>query len=141
MKMISKKILVTTLVVLTFAVVVFAQPGSNVDKKEYVSKALDVCSSSLQEKVPGIVESTIYNIVLLKKFYPEANYKVINEELNNVAVNNPNAALRYKAHLASMYLSYGSNIEIVPQTKPMDHEYLFRQLADQLESKLLVTNE
>jgi hypothetical protein len=102
-------------------------------------KAFKVCPQSLNSDIPGIVESSIYNIVLIKKYYPDANYSSIIEKLNNIAEENPDPSIRFKAHLASIYLSFNEGINIKPEHNTYDHEYLFRQIAEQLESKLLVS--
>lgn len=102
-------------------------------------KAYEVCSSSLNSDIPGIVESSIYNAILIKKYYPGANYSSIISKLNRIAEDNADPSIRFKAHLASIYLTFTDGISIKPKHDTFDHEYLFRQIADQLESKLLVS--
>jgi len=92
---------------------------------------------SLQSDIPGIVESTIYTVVLYKNLFPALNYSHLQEELDQVARANNDVSIGYKARLASTYLNYSNNIIITPVSPATDHEYLFRQIAEQLEQKLL----
>jgi len=93
--------------------------------------------SSLKSEIPGIVESTIYTVVLYKNLFPVLNYSHLQNELDQVARENSDVSISYKARLASTYLNYSNNITITPVSPASDHEYLFRQIAEQLEQKLL----
>lgn len=140
MKRYINKAVVVVLALLTLSISVFAQPNKARYSDKVLEQGLKVFPTSLQSDYQGIVESTIYNVVLLKNYFPNANYKTIVDELNSVAQGNDNPVIRYKAHLASMYLTYGSNIEITPTESGYDPEKIFRQIAEQLEKKLLVSN-
>ena len=61
--------------------------------------------------------------------------------LNQVALDNKDSSISYKARLASLYLSYSAGIEITPVVHALDHEYLFRQISKQLEQKFLASHE
>ncbi|MBK7256931.1 MAG: hypothetical protein IPI01_03775 [Ignavibacteriae bacterium] len=52
----------------------------------------------------------------------------------------PDAAIAYKATLASIYLRYGSPINDPSAFDPNDHEKAFKTIAEQLAAKLLATN-
>jgi hypothetical protein len=103
-------------------------------------KILQNFRASLKSDCLGIVEGTIYNVVVFKKYYPGLDYSPLLTELNRSAQANEDASVRFKAHLAAMYLTDDSGLEIVPLARPSDHEYLFRQIVQQLEKKFLVTN-
>jgi hypothetical protein len=103
-------------------------------------QVLEMFRTSLKSDYQGVVEGTIYNIVIFKKYYPELDYSQLLTMLYQNTKDNDDAALRFKAHLAAMYLSDDTGITIVPVAHPSDHEYIFRQIAEQLEKKLLVTN-
>lgn len=106
----------------------------------FYQKTLKVFQSSLESDIPGIVESTIYNVVVLKKYYPSADYNKIVNELNDIAVDNASPAIRYKAHLASMYLTLNGIVVVHPIRNTYEHEYIFKQISEQLENKLLTSN-
>lgn len=69
---------------------------------------------SLQSEIPGIVESTIYTVIEYKNRFPDLDYSRLGSELDEVARDNKDVAISYKARLASMYLTYSSNIQITP---------------------------
>jgi hypothetical protein len=95
---------------------------------------------SLQSEIPGIVESTIYTVVLYKNRFPDLDYSHLQSGLDRVARENKDVSISYKARLASTYLNYSANINITPESPAFDHEYLFRQIAEQLEQKLLAAH-
>ena len=136
----SKSLFVFGLVlfVTLFTVISSAKDNRNRDAA-YYQKLIRIFPESLNSNIPGIVESTIYNIVVLKKYYPSGDYDHIIDMLNRISDQYPEPSIRYKAHLASMYLSM-SNIVVHPLMKVEDHGYIFKQIADQLENKLLVSN-
>ncbi len=119
---------------------VFAKDSTTAKAKVNYRLALKVSQSSLDNSIPGIVEGTIYNVVVLKKYCPDADYSNIIDKLNKISQEYPVTSIRYKAHLASMYLTMGNGIEVRPRKDVFEHEYLFKQIADQLETKLLVSN-
>jgi hypothetical protein len=88
---------------------------------------------------PGIVESTVCNIVVYKSINPDLNYSNLNSELKRIAEDNKDAAIRYKAQLASLYLDYSSIIELSLEPSSWNHEYVFKQISEQLDKKFLVS--
>ena len=100
-------------------------------------KSMDIDSHM---DIPGIVESTIYNLVQCKSVFPDAEYTRFVRWLDKTAAGNPDAAIAYKATLASIYLRYGSPINDPSAFDPNDHEKAFKTIAEQLAAKLLATN-
>jgi len=134
------KITHTILLTLTCAVIVFSGSSfaqeAKAPKQSVVERAFKVFPPSLESDYQGIVESTIYNVILLKKYYPTENYSVFIKKLNEIAEENTDPGLRYKAHLASIYLTFSNMIDIEPKNHAFEREYLFKQITEQLESKL-----
>lgn len=118
---------------------IYAQGSKLVSKEAVAKKAFDIVPESLNSKIPGIVESTIFNLVEIKKYYPYGNYSDIIGKLNKIAKNYPDTAIRVKAYLASIYLSSDNIINVEPRENYFNHDYIFKQIAEQLESKLLVS--
>jgi len=135
------KTAVVVLILLAFSIRIDAQPNYNEKTRPDIEKAMQIFPASLNSNIPGIVESTIYNIVLYKKYFPEKNYDRIVNVLNSVARENEDPAIRYKAYLAEMYLNTSAKVEIKPESPAQDHEYIFIQIADQLEKNLLVADK
>ena len=141
MKRNISKVLVIVLSVLTLGTTVFAQPAERRYGQNTLEQGLKVFPVYLKSDYQGIVESTIYNIVVLKRYFPNADYSKLINKLNDVALDNSSPSIRYKAHLASMYLTFGNNIKLITAQTTYNHEKVFRQIADQLEKELLVSNE
>jgi hypothetical protein len=144
MKKIYSLILIVFYAVIIFSVKTNAQGGKAekvkvVDETVMAQKAFKIIPASLESEIPGIVESTIYNAVVAKKYFPSGDYSRIINKLNEIGENNPDPSIRYKAHLASIYLNFNGIIDVKVKHNVFDHEYIFRQIADQLESQLLVS--
>jgi hypothetical protein len=90
--------------------------------------------------VPGIIESTIYNLVQCKSVFPDREYSRHIRWLDQTSASSKDASIAYKATLASMYLRYGSPIDDLSVFDPVDHEKAFKSVAAQLAAKLLATN-
>lgn len=134
------KAVAMVLMVLVLGSTAFAQPTERQYSESVFNQGMKVFPVSLKSEIPGIVESTIYNIVVLKSYFPDANYNKVIYELNKIANDNVNPSIRYKAHLASMYLTFGKNIKINPDASGYNHQKVFRQLSEQLDKRLLVSN-
>jgi hypothetical protein len=132
------KTAVVALILLAFSIRVDAQTNYNVKTRPDLEKAMQIFPSSLKSDIPGIVESTIYNVVVYKSIFPEKNFDDVVNVLNTVARENEDPAIRYKAYLAEMYLNSSANLSLKPESPAQDHEYIFIQIADQLEKNLLV---
>jgi hypothetical protein len=100
-------------------------------------KGMDLNS---HKEIPGIVESMIYNLVQCKSVFPDKEYTRFVRWLDETASTNDDAAIAYKATLASIYLRYGSPINDNSVFDPYDHEKAFKSVAAQLAAKLLATN-
>ncbi|MEJ2618269.1 MAG: hypothetical protein P8Z35_25155 [Ignavibacteriaceae bacterium] len=139
------KLLYSLILVLLYSVVVFSTNmyahGKEIVKEELrAQKALKTIPSSLESNIPGIVESSIYNAIVVKNYYPEGNYSDIIDRLNDISKENPDPAIRAKAHLASIYLNSNNIITVEPKHNAFDHEYIFRQITQQLDNKFLISS-
>jgi hypothetical protein len=132
---------IVALIVLAVTVSIDAHPNYSEKSRPDIEKAFKFFPSSLKSEIPGIVESTIYNVVVYKKYFPEKNYDKIVNALNVVARENSDPAIRYKAYLAATYLNSASKVDIKPESPAEEHEYIFIQIADQLEKNLLVADK
>ena len=104
---------------------------------ERLMKGMDING---HQNIPGIVESTIYNLVQCKSVFPDKGYARYVRWLDETASSNGDAVIAYKATLASLYLRYGSPITDASVFDPNDHEKAFKTIAAQLATKLLATN-
>jgi len=93
---------------------------------------------SLESDIPGIVDGSIYNIVLCRKYFSSLNFTTANAKLKWVIAENASPSLCYKAHLALIYLEHADEITIAPVSKAESTDYIFRQISDELKAKMLV---
>ncbi len=138
------KILYSIFLLVFYTIIVFtansnAQPVKKVSPVVMAKRAMKVIPSSLDSNIPGIIESTIYNVIVVKKYYPSADFDNIIDKLNEIEKENPSPSIRFKAHLASIYLTFGNIIDVKPKHNVFEHDYIYRQIANQLEKKLLVS--
>lgn len=96
---------------------------------------------ALESNISGIVEGSLYNIILCKKYFSTLDYETTFEKVKWLVSENKSSSIRYKAHLTLFYLSNADNISITPKSDPETHDYLFKQISKELEMKLLVSNE
>ena len=90
---------------------------------------------------PGIVESTIYNVVVFKSRFPQLDYARLSSMLQRIAEDNQDASLSYKAELAYLYLNLNAGFDLNAVPGSADHGYIFRQLSDQLAQKFLAVQQ
>ena len=124
---------------LVLAVTASAQPDESRYAKYDFQKLARGFDESLRSDVPGIVESTIYNLVEYKSYFPDREYSRFVRELNEIARNSQDSTIAYKATIAGMYLSYGSKVDDASVFTPYSHETAFRAVADQLARKFLLS--
>ena len=126
-------------IMLSVAATAGAQPDESRYARYDFQKLMKSFDSSLRSDVPGVVESTIYNLVEYKSFFPEREYARLVRSLQDVARTSQDSTIAYKAALAGMYLSYGSRIDDTSVFTPFDHETAFKTAAEQLEKKFLLS--
>ena len=103
--------------------------------KQLTFKALGQCLR--RTDVPGFVECALYTVAQCKNRFPEWNYTRLLGEVNKVAREDDNPSIRYKAYLVSMYLTHSSDIQVNFVSDPSSHDYLFKEIANQLERRYL----
>ena len=103
------------------------------------NKLMNTFDESLRSDIPGIVESTIYNLVQYKSYFPDRDYSRFSRTLNDIARRGTDPTIAYKASLAGMYLAFGSRIEDKSVFSPYEHETAFEEVASQLTKKFLLS--
>ena len=133
-----KRLAGTALVAFAIAFSANAQE-SHPAKEAFIKKySLEMFGISLQAKeYPGVVEGTLYNIIECKNLFPEVDYSDLVAPINKLAEEPNDLIIGYKASLVGLYLAHSSEFHITPMRGAQDHEYLFKQIADQLEQKLV----
>ena len=90
---------------------------------------------------PGVVESTIYNVVVFKNRFPQLDYARVASMLQRLAEQNQDASLSYKAELAYLYLNLNGGLDLDAQPGSADHGYIFKQISEQLAQKFLAAQQ
>jgi len=119
---------------------VHAQPDETRYGSYDFDRLMKSFDASLGSAIPGIVESTVYNLVEYKSFFPNRQYGRLVEVLDRVARNNADPTIAYKARLAALYLVYGAPLGDVTVFTPYDHEGAFKLVSQQLERKFLISS-
>jgi len=69
-----------------------------------VDRDLSTYLTNLNSTIPGIVESTIENVMVLKVYNPEKDYSQIIQKLDELNLGNGSKTMRVKAFIAANYL-------------------------------------
>lgn len=78
---------------------------NTVDKRTLFNKLEKGLVFGFGSDVTGVVESSIYNAINYKVVYPDFESAQVTNLLNDIALNNDNHSVRYKAYLALKYYS------------------------------------
>jgi hypothetical protein len=128
----------TALVAFAIAFTANAQESRPANDATIKKTTLEMFGLNLQTKeYPGVIEGTLYNIIECKSLFPEIDYSDFVEPLNTLAKEHGDLVIGYKASLAGLYLAHSSDFHITLMREAANHEYLFKQIADQLEQKMV----
>jgi len=127
----------TLLLVLVFVSIqtVFAQTYSQ-QKMDRIKKMYDVAMNS---DVPGLVESGIYQVILMKHFYPEQNFSDLIETIDQLSLDGKTLQIRYKAQLASIYLKNSAEFSDIRLESVPDPVPFFKLLSARVEELAFVS--
>jgi hypothetical protein len=139
MKSITRRGSLVLLFVLSVGIVGWAQPAETPHASYNFPTLMKNFQVSLRSDVPGVIESTMYNLVQCKNIYPDQEYAKVYRSLDEVAKNATDATIAYKASLVRLYLAYGAKFTDPTVFDYSDHEKAFKHVANQLASNLLVS--
>lgn len=105
-----------------------------------IERAVRGYEQAMQHKLDAVVESSIYNAMVLAVEAPEANLDVIEYRLKELSVVHSSRSIRMKAFLALEFLTdheFRQNFTnaLVSQPEAKDKANLFRNLSEQLIAK------
>ena len=103
-------------------------------------KLVYILETSLRSDIKGVVEGTIYNTIQYKSYFPGRDFSRLIADLNDLSASDPDSEISFKAHLASMFLRYGSSLDAAASFDPGNHERAFQLASDQLTRKFLFTH-
>lgn len=111
-----------------------------------IERALTAFQRGLNHPVPAIVESAMFNLLVLKIDYPELEYKKILKKLDVLSLNGKTSVIRYKAHLTAEFIKNPSllaEVETSDFNKYMDVEkadQFYIALSNVLQNKIAILN-
>ena len=70
----------------------------------FVERGIPNIVKGMESDINGLVESCIYQSILLKNKYPELNYNKVVTTLKDLSINGATVKIRYEAHLAFLYI-------------------------------------
>ncbi len=125
-----------------FTVLIFGATSSFAQRPENFTKIVtENLVNSLNHKVEGVVEASIYNSLFLTKYYPDAKIDEVLDELNDIASHSKNPVLRYKAQLAVLYITNYPNSDLNVEDYKQNQTELFKTISKKLTNTLLVANQ
>jgi len=71
---------------------------------QIISRALDSYIISLEHYNPGVVESAIENVMVLKSYYPKKDYSQVIQKLDELTLGHSQKTTRVKAMVAANFL-------------------------------------
>ena len=101
------------------------------------AKVMAIYKTYLKSELPSLVQSTIWDLVECKSYFPDRDYSQVVDALDRLAREDRDSSISYKAHLASMYLTYGSRLENGAAFNLEVPETAFKMVSEQLEKKFL----
>lgn len=147
MKSIIQTISTLLIVVITFTSAEFVNANTATTDTLQTTTQVDfdqfekVMFFGLQSDVPGILESTFFNVIAFKTLNPEFESNRIDEKITQIAVEEGNHSVRYKAMLTLYYLRGQENFdyqgEFTELVKTNDQLAVFQSLNDQIRESQL----
>jgi hypothetical protein len=127
------------ILVIIFGANIFAQTTS-VPKVRDHQKLVYILETALRSDIPGVVEGAIFDLIEYKSFYPQRDFSPLISALHDLALETRDSTLSYKAHLAGMYLRYGTTLENPAAFNAEDHEVAYQMASEQMTRKFLLSH-
>ena len=135
---------ILTFLILTSSLVISQSSLPDTKKMEI---ALDNCVMALNSGVSGMVESTLFMIMVCKEKYPELDYNKILNELAKLSVEGETPVIRQKAFICKTYLENSDWFENLSfQKEENQDEYIyfedeyFRKINERIQNKIFALN-
>lgn len=126
------------LMIIAFVAALFSSTFvlANEASKSDLEKAVKVYTESLKHTNKGIVESTIFNVMRMKKEYADIDYSSASAQLEALLVNPPSEIIRYKAFIAINYLEKPERFPWIEEVNPEQSAEFFQRLSEKLIEQL-----
>ncbi len=107
-----------------------------------LDKAMDAYMRGLNHALPAIVESSMFNLLVLRIDYPEMDFSDALKKLDEISVSGKTSVLRYKAYVTTEYIKNPTlflDVDPVEFSQYMDVEradYFYLALSKALQNQL-----
>lgn len=138
----TKGILTAVIIFLALSTTTFA--GGQTTAKIFHDRVVKNLISSMENELPSVVEGALYVALQVKDRYPNEDYEKLLTKLKELTNNGATISIRYKAQLASLFISYPDlfkeikNIKVTSDNETPDT--FFKEIASKVESYSLVGN-
>jgi hypothetical protein len=93
-----------------------------------LEKALEAYQRGLNHSIPAIVESSMFNLLVLKIDYPDTDFTSVLKKLDDLSVYGRTSVVRYKAHVTSEFIK---NPTLFLDVDPMEfNQYMDVEKSD-----------
>lgn len=120
-------------VLLILVIFVSLNSAQAVSNNYFVEKGIPNIIRGLDSNIDGLIESCIYQSVLLKNKYPGLYYGGILSKLKYLSSNGSSIKIRYQAHLAYLYIKNTDQFGEIDLNINSDPEDNFKILINQIE--------
>ena len=134
-----KNITKVLIAVILLTVAINAGDKTHEYKKEYLQRAEQNSLATMNGEMNALVESAIYNMILFKSYVPNWQFDEILEKLNELSIDGKTASIRYKAQLASIFITY-PQLFVDVKTSGENASDLFKVIANRIETNVLAAN-
>lgn len=110
-------------------------------RTEKLDEAEKNYAAGLMSGNDGLVESSLYYAVRMRLACPDRNFTTLQSSVDKLVKEGRTHCIRYKASLASTVFASPRLIDADESDSPADMNSYFSNIAEQLEHKLLVSNE
>ncbi len=117
-------------------IMMFLVAANFVSAKEpsyFVEKGIPNIVRGMESNINGLVESCIYQSVLLKNKYPELNFNKVVKSLKELSLNGQTVKIRYQAHLAFLYIKNSELFNNLNFQIDEDPETSFKNISGTIE--------
>jgi hypothetical protein len=111
-----------------------------------LERAIEAYQRGLNHSMPAIVESSMFNLLVLKIDYPSTEFTTVLKKLNELSLYGKTSAIRYKAHVTTAFINDPTlflEVEVTDFMKYLDVEkadHFYLALSNVLQNQITPLN-
>jgi hypothetical protein len=123
----------TYTLLLAFVVLAINSAQAKDINEQKVNDMIFMYNQALESDNVGLIESGIYNVMLMKFRYPDEDYEELVETIDELSLEGETIKIRYRAQLAGIYLKHSEMFKDIEMKSIEDPTVIFQTLADRVE--------